>query len=327
MFCTTLFGRPTGTNDFGWQFFVNNPLEDTDKPVYIQDSMTITKTAGTVEGNVVQWVSVSWLFADASPMDGCYTRLIDDSTKTHSTSGLQEHTKNPHHPDSVITKLGPGQGQGCTSAAKSTSVGGADLICYRATIKLMLTEFRATANYTASQITMKDAAGQCSLKMPGVGCCCTARRCWTCNAGAWCVLALVFVLILHPPNGTLHATGNQMAVDPPPVWLHVQTTDFDVTAPEVDLDAITVGAEPTHPASPNGETLVNITYVARDDKSGIGKVSYRLLDPLGGSHFEYHYHANFHTKFFAGDSTAWMDYRINVVLPKGSPPGTWGQFS
>ena len=35
-------------------------------------------------------------------------------------------------------------------------------------------------------------------------------------------------------------------------------------------------------------------------------------------HFEYHYHENFYTTFFAGNASAWSLYVINVVLPPGS---------
>ena len=58
-------------------------------------------------------------------------------------------------------------------------------------------------------------------------------------------------------------------------------------------------------------------YLARDDKSGVGSVSYRLLDPLGGSHFDHHYHDNFYTDFFKGDPTVWATYTISIILPKG----------
>jgi len=109
-----------------------------------------------------------------------------------------------------------------------------------------------------------------------------------------------------------------------PVWAEVITADPDVTEPELDLNNLTVAASPTNPDAPNGETVVTIDYWARDDKSGLGSVSYRLLDPQGTSHFEYHYHNNFYTTFFAGNASAWAPYRISVVLPAGSAPGTWG---
>ncbi len=53
-------------------------------------------------------------------------------------------------------------------------------------------------------------------------------------------------------------------------------------------------------------------------------MSYRLLDPQGLSHHQYNYHPNFYTQFFNGGPTAWGRYQIDVVLPVGSAPGTWG---
>ncbi len=112
----------------------------------------------------------------------------------------------------------------------------------------------------------------------------------------------------------------------------VVTTNPDTQAPEVSLNEvpeqglhqIQISAQPTHPEAPDGETLVTIRYQARDDKSGLGQVVYRLLDPQGLSHRDYHYHDNFYTTFFQGDPTAWKDYTIHLVLPTGSAPGTWG---
>lgn len=98
----------------------------------------------------------------------------------------------------------------------------------------------------------------------------------------------------------------------------------DTAAPEIDLNRVSVSAAPTNPDSPNGETAVTIVFWARDDKSGLGTVNYRLLDPQGRSHSQWHYHDNFYTRFFEGDPTAWAEYTVNVLLPVGSAPGTWG---
>jgi hypothetical protein len=106
--------------------------------------------------------------------------------------------------------------------------------------------------------------------------------------------------------------------------VYINPKNPDVIPPEIDLNRITITGTPVNPASPDGETLVTIVYYARDDKSGLGMVTYRLLDPQGISHVQYHYHDNFYTLFFNGDPTAWKRYEISVVLPKGSPPGTWG---
>ena len=110
----------------------------------------------------------------------------------------------------------------------------------------------------------------------------------------------------------------------PQTWVEVLSANPDSIAPELDLNNMHVSATPTQPSAPNGETVVNIRYSARDDKSGVGHVNYRLLNPQGTSFFEYHYHSNFRTTFFVGDPTAWTVYEISVILPVGSAPGVWG---
>ncbi|MDE6417366.1 MAG: Ig-like domain-containing protein [Duncaniella sp.] len=112
--------------------------------------------------------------------------------------------------------------------------------------------------------------------------------------------------------------------DYPIETIHIETVDPDTTYPEIDLQRITVYAEPTHPEAPDGETLVTISFYARDDKSGFDKCSYTLRDPQGTDHFEYFYHRNFGTLYFDGDPTVWEHYLIKVVLPQGSAPGIWG---
>jgi len=112
--------------------------------------------------------------------------------------------------------------------------------------------------------------------------------------------------------------------DEPRVKLDLTFSNPDSVAPELDLDSISVTASPTMPDAPNGETKVTIVFSCSDDKSGLGVVTYRLLDPQGGSHFNYFYHRNQYTLYFSGDPTAKEKYTINVVLPVGSPPGEWG---
>ena len=115
--------------------------------------------------------------------------------------------------------------------------------------------------------------------------------------------------------------------DEPIQTIAITSSNPDTEAPEIDLNRMSIHAEPTHPEAPDGETKVEITYYARDDKSGLGEVNYRLLDPQGISHFEWHYHENFRTEYFVGDPTIWTKYVINIVLPQGSAPGVWGLSS
>ena len=191
--------RFAGANDFGWSFYVNNVLEDTDKPVYIKNSMSVTSGPAMLKGHALHKVTVAWLFTDASEMKNGFARLIDDNTATHSTSSLQEYTSSSTH--------------GITKSKKCGAVQGTGVHCYRAAVQFMLTEFRAPAHYTASQLVMVDVA------------------------------------------------GNTVTVDPTHDWVAVQTSNFDSTAPEVNVNEINVQAEPTNPGTPNGETRVEITCV------------------------------------------------------------------
>ena len=106
--------------------------------------------------------------------------------------------------------------------------------------------------------------------------------------------------------------------------IYIETSNSDYNAPELDLNRLVVYAEPTNKEAPDGETLVTIHYYARDDKSGLGKVNYRLKDPQGVMYFEWHYHEQFYNQYFNGDPTVWKRYTINTVLPRGSAPGIWG---
>lgn len=109
-----------------------------------------------------------------------------------------------------------------------------------------------------------------------------------------------------------------------PARFEFNSDKSDNQAPSLDLNNISVTATPTHPEDPDGETKVVLEYFANDNISGLDMVSFVLLDPTGKTHFFYHYHENFHTEFFDGDPTAETKYVAEVVLPRGSAPGTWG---
>lgn len=113
----------------------------------------------------------------------------------------------------------------------------------------------------------------------------------------------------------------------PVVSVHIDTANPDNEAPTLDLNRISVYAEPTHPEAPDGETLVTINYYARDDKSGYDIGFYILLDPQGIGHNQWHIIPGRGNMFFDEDPTVWKKYTINCVLPQGSTPGVWGLAS
>ena len=127
-------------------------------------------------------------------------------------------------------------------------------------------------------------------------------------------------------------SGNPDAEDPRPSdtsheiikYITIESRNPDENKPELNPEKITISAAPVYPEAPDGNTNVHVTFYARDDKSGLGLVYYRLLDPIGGSHFNYFYHSNTYTSFYHGDPAIYKKYDIKTTLPKGSPPGQWG---
>ena len=112
--------------------------------------------------------------------------------------------------------------------------------------------------------------------------------------------------------------------DEPPATIEIQTSNPDTQLPLLDLNRITIQAEPTHPETPTGETRVDITFRVKDDISGYAKTDMRLRDPQGVTHFFRHYDEDFWDIYFSRDPTVYKTYHKTIILPVGSAPGTWG---
>ncbi|MCO4815476.1 MAG: hypothetical protein KC454_12235, partial [Flavobacteriales bacterium] len=120
--------------------------------------------------------------------------------------------------------------------------------------------------------------------------------------------------------------------------IYVQTPYPDYIAPEIDVNNITIIAEPTNPEAPNGETRVDISVIARDlsdhegQEAGIASVSLQLRDPQGK---EFGYQTGNGTmntpeldktrnKYDSENASEWKLFDFNLLLPQGSAPGKWG---
>ena len=120
--------------------------------------------------------------------------------------------------------------------------------------------------------------------------------------------------------------------------IYVQTPFPDYIAPEIDVNNITIIAEPTNPEAPNGETRVDISVIARDlsdysgHEAGIASVSLQLRDPQGK---EFGYQTGNGTmntptldetrsKYDSENADKWKLFDFNLLLPQGSAPGKWG---
>ena len=127
-------------------------------------------------------------------------------------------------------------------------------------------------------------------------------------------------------TNTEHNLGSTVDVrlDEPPATIEVQTKNPDSTPPVLDLNQITIKAEPTNPEAPNGETRVDITFRIKDDISGYKQGDIRLRDPQGTIHAFYHSDEDIWKVYFSRDPTVYQTYHKAILLPIGSVPGTWG---
>ena len=113
-------------------------------------------------------------------------------------------------------------------------------------------------------------------------------------------------------------------VDEAAAQVELITSNPDTQAPEVDLNAIQVSAEPTNPDAPNGETRVTLTFRIRDNIAGFIQAYLKLRDPQGIEHGFWVQDPNRFDLFPSGDPSQWTTYTWTVILPPGSAPGTWG---
>ncbi len=113
-------------------------------------------------------------------------------------------------------------------------------------------------------------------------------------------------------------------IDEAPASINIQTKNPDTTPPELDVNRITIEAEPTNLAAPNGETKVDITFRVKDNISGYRSTDMLLRDPQGVEHFFRHHSADFDKVYFSGDPTVYQTHQQTIILPVGSVPGIWG---
>ena len=123
-------------------------------------------------------------------------------------------------------------------------------------------------------------------------------------------------------KGSAKFTGDD--ADEAPATIELVTTNPDTEPPEIDVNQISISAEPTNPEAPNGETEVTVSFRHRDNISGFRIAQLFLRDPQGGTHHYWIYPENRHALYPTGDPTRWQVLERVVILPAGSIPGTWG---
>jgi len=120
--------------------------------------------------------------------------------------------------------------------------------------------------------------------------------------------------------------------------IYIETPYPDYIPPVLDVNAITIRATPTRPEAPDGETLFEMEFFAKDSSAYSGKEaglkhgSYILRDPQG-KQFSYSMQGDFNKvkgNFYylitdpSGNPGIWRKYKVSTLLPRGSAPGLWG---
>ena len=129
------------------------------------------------------------------------------------------------------------------------------------------------------------------------------------------------VYFTHPGHGL---KDEDVVIDEEPISIDVQTTNPDDISPVLDLNQITIQAEPTNTEAPNGKTRVDITFKVKDNISGYRATDIDLRDPNGVMHHFRHRDDDYYKVYFTRDPAIYQTYHKTVILPVGSIPGTWG---
>ena len=108
----------------------------------------------------------------------------------------------------------------------------------------------------------------------------------------------------------------------------IETKTPDTTPPTLDVNRITVDAEPANPGNPNGETFVTVVYYVKDDISGFERGHIAIRDPLGGERnydiWGAYIYSSTKEIYFQDDPNVYQKYTRYIYLPEGSFPGIWG---
>ena len=140
-------------------------------------------------------------------------------------------------------------------------------------------------------------------------------------SGVWSLNKLTMRdLALNPIH--IYFTGTES--DEIPQTIEVITKTPDLEPPVLDVNKITINAEPVRPDDPNGETIVDVYFYVKDNISGYSSATIRLHDPHGVWHNFSHRPPTPGYMYFVGDPTVFERYHKRIILPVGSNPGTWG---
>ncbi len=296
--------RYENTSTLGWKLFLDNPLEDV-----IPASWNYDFQAELVEG----YFTPGYQTQPSNEQDGVFMQAIKYAYSVYDNSPMLRAITRIFHPvlNDPEAQLYEKQIQGGPSTA-GTPEWETDYNSDKYFEQyLAIPEWFPSGYYAVSQVNMQDLGGNYSD-----------------------TYFVVDTTDFNIPSSRVLSLFKDVRDS-----VYVETQYPDYIKPELDLNNITIVAEPTNPTSPNGETRVDISMIARDlsdypgHESGVAAVSFVLRDPLGYEHgFQTGNSTMNHPEldiydFDPAENSNWALYHFDLVLPVGSPPGIWGMSS
>ena len=288
--------RFENTSSFGFKLYIENPLEDITPPKWqynLKSELVQGKfdpngqnTSDDVNGLQMQAIKYSYDYYDNSPMDRSITRIYFPKLDNSNAQRYEEQI----------------QGKPIINVAKSYKNDYNSLKHFE--MHLVIPEYFPSGYYSVSQLNSSDIAGN--------------------YTNVYMVKDTANFYIKPGKLDTFKDIRDS---------LYVKTNYPDYIAPEIDLNRINVIAKPTNPLSPDGETRVDISLLIRDlsdfptHESGTKLVRYVLRDPLGIEHSYSSWNDNMLLNYYSlkpDGNSEWKLINLDILLPKGSPPGKWG---
>ena len=251
--------RHHSEKDYGWQLYIDNPLEDLHPPEYVPNSARLSLfDATTDKGEPYQIITATWQVRDDLGIGGYNVGILKDSV-------LETYSRFGH------------------ANIKSWENNIATMEC-----NFDMPHYMPGGEYQLNPIYITDVASNTMM------------------------ISFTDKQIIG---------DNWIGMDEGPAKITIETDTPDFQPPTLDLNRITINATPNTPESPDGETIVDISFYVKDNISGYNSCELSLRDPNGGIYSSGHYGGGL---YFQGDPNVFRKYTETVVLPKGSIPGIWG---
>ncbi len=291
--------RYENNNTFGLKLFLDNPLEDVTPPIYVENSLRLNK------GN-----SKFRSFASAEDTSGIVTQYFEakfDVNERNSVPYIAPYVAYPKLDENGV-KLSAWLGV-LEKDPRYYKIDSINQDIKHITYRYPIPEYFPKGYYEINMLRLVDDGGN-------------PKSAYFMNDTA------AFTITPGDLRVTKHIRDS----------IFIDTKYPDYIPPILDVNAITIKATPTNPKAPDGETLFEMEFFAKDssaypgNESGIKIGSYILRDPQGKQYWNSMQNdfdkikGDFYYQLLdpEGRPGYWRKYKVSTLLPKGSAPGLWG---